>query len=76
MGETVTSLNKRMNMHRTTIIHKHQNLVGQHFNNGVCSIDDLTVHPIEQINGDGRNPMEMDEILVSKNFENYVNYTG
>ena len=42
-------------MHRTTIVHKHQNLVGQNFNN-VCSIEDLTVHPIEQIQGDGKNP--------------------
>ena len=42
VGETVNALSKRMNMHRTTIFHKHQNLVGQHFNNGICSIEDLT----------------------------------
>lgn len=44
-------------MHCTTIVHKHQNLVGQHFNNGVC-IKDLTLHPIEQIQGNGKASIE------------------
>ena len=45
-----------MNQHRSVIFHKHNGLVAQHFNNGNCSIEDLCVQPIEQINGDGRDP--------------------
>ena len=52
----MTALNKRMNQHRSTIFHKENGLIAQHFNNGKCSIEDLCVQPIEQIYGDGRDP--------------------
>ena len=50
VGETQNSLNKRMNTHRTTIFHKENGLIAQHFNNGSCTIEDLCVQ-LEQIHG-------------------------
>ncbi len=52
VGETLQMLKKRMNGHRNSIRQGADILLAQHFQ-GPCTLDDLTVQPIEKFDGDG-----------------------
>jgi len=67
IGETLQTLKKRMNGHRSGIKSKVDNILYNHFQ-GPCSLDDIFVQPIENFMGDGRN----EEILKQrKSRENF-----
>src|SRR5580704_10857751 len=53
VGETVNELRFRMNAHRQSIRDHKETLVAMHFN-GACSLEHLSVQPIEIISGNGR----------------------
>jgi len=67
VGETLQTLKKRMNGHRSGIKSKVDNILYNHFQ-GPCNCDDIIVQPIEDFTGDGRN----EETIKQRKFrENY-----
>ena len=67
VGETLQTLKKRMNGHRTGIKSKVDNILYNHFQ-GPCSLEDISVQPIEVLGGEGRK----ETILRQRKFrENY-----
>jgi len=67
VGETLQTLKKRMNGHRSGIKSKVDNILYNHFQ-GPCSLDNISVQPIEAFRGDGRKETITKERKFKENY--------
>ena len=67
VGETLQTLKKRMNGHRSGIKSKVDNILYNHFQ-GPCSFEDISVQPIEAFRGDGHKETIIKQRKFRENF--------
>ena len=76
VGETLQTLKKRMNGHRTGIKSNVDNILYNHFQ-GPCKLEDLSIQPIEIFQGDGHKETvtkqeNFERIFGLRNFEQFI----